>query len=65
MKRFVIFGNIEFIDGEALVHRVIYSDHKTPSEIDKLADVSGLDYVEPHYFDGRITFIKYHNEEES
>jgi hypothetical protein len=62
MKRFVIFGDIEFIDDEALVHRVIYSDHKTPDEIESLANTSGLDYLEPHYFDGRITFVKFHEE---
>lgn len=61
MKTFVIFGTIEFIDGDALVHSVQHADFVEERAIEQVAKLyDNCDYIEPHHFDGRITFMKYH-----
>ena len=62
MKTFVIFGDIEFIDEVALVHRVEHAGFYDDAELAETADKQSNDYVVPHYFDGQIVFVKYHKE---
>ena len=62
MRVFVILGVIEFIDGDALVHSVDHATHMFEGQVDSYALNLGLDYLMPHYFNGRITFMQYHKE---
>jgi hypothetical protein len=62
MRVFVIFGVIEFIDGDALVQSVDHATHMFEGQVDSYALNLGLDYLMPHYFDGEITFMQYHKE---
>lgn len=66
MKGFVVFGDIEFLDDDertALVHRVHHSGFYADEDIGPVADVHGGDWLAPHYYDGRITFMQYHKEQ--
>ena len=62
MKVFVIFGLIEFIGGDAYVrtteHSGFYSEDRAIDEARNL----DMDYIMPHYFDGRVIFNKLHEE---
>lgn len=66
MKQFVIFGDIEFIEDDehtALVHRVHHSGFYADEDIEPVADVHGGDWLAPHYYNGRITFMQFHKEQ--
>lgn len=65
MKRFVIFGDIEFFDDTslALVHRVISAEHIDDGDIEaRAAELHNCDFVVPHYSDYSIKFMQYHEE---
>ena len=65
MKAFVIFGDIEFIEDDehtALIHRVHNAGFYADGEIEAIAETNGGDWLAPHHYDGRITFMKYHKE---
>lgn len=62
MKRFVIFGMIEYIDNAALVHAVLSAHHMDDADIEPRAAELECDFIAPHYYDGKIMFIQYHEE---
>ena len=64
MKRFVIFGDIEFFDDDhALIHRVHSAEHIADADIAARAtELDNCDFVAPHYFDGVISFMKHQEE---
>ena len=64
MKRFVIFGDIEFLDSSlALVHRVISAEYIADGDIEaRAAELGNCDFVVPHYCDFTIKFMQYHEE---
>lgn len=64
MKRFVIFGDIEFLDDNtALVHNVKSAMFIEDADIEHRAtQLDNCDFIAPHYYDGKITFMQYHEE---
>ena len=63
MKRFVIFGDIEFLDDNtALVHNVKSTMFMEDADIEHRATLLSCDFIAPHYYDGKITFMQYHEE---
>ena len=62
MKVFVIFGVIEFIDGDAYVRTTEHSGFYTEDRVDAEARNLDMDYIVPHHFDGRIIFNKLQKE---
>ena len=64
MKRFVIFGDIEFLDDHnALVHTIFSAKFIEDADIEKeAADFGNCDFLVPQYYDGVVTFVKYHEE---
>jgi hypothetical protein len=62
MKKFVLVGDIEFIDGTAYVRRVAYGVNMNALALDILNGI-GKDYVIPHYFKGPIVFDQHRDEE--
>jgi len=60
--KFVLVGDIEFIDGTAYVRRVAYGAHIRDGDLSVL-DRLGHDYILPHYYKGRIVFDQYRDEE--
>jgi len=64
MKRFVIFGNIEFLNGhDALVHNIKSAELIEDADIESRAiALDNCDFLVPHYFDGVVTFVKYQEE---
>lgn len=66
MKQFVIFGDIEFIEDDehtALVHSVRHADFTEEAGIEQVAKLfDNADYLVPHYYNGRITFIQHHKD---
>ena len=64
MKRFVIFGDIEFFDAhEALVHNIKSAELIDDADIESRAiALDNCDFLVPHYFDGVVTFMQYHEE---
>ena len=64
MKRFVIFGDIEFLDAhEALVHTIKSAEHVADADIEARAmALDNCDFLVPHYYDGVVTFVKYQEE---
>ena len=64
MKRFVLFGDIEFLDdNHALVHNVKSAEHIEDADIETRAiQLDNCDFIALHYYDGRITFMQYHEE---
>jgi hypothetical protein len=62
MKLFVIFGDIFFTDDESVVHSVRHAGFFEEDDIEDEAEKWGGDWVTPHYYDGKITFTKYHKE---
>ena len=65
MKVFVIFGDIEFLDdyeNTALVRKTHSCAFMPEAEVEDHAIKQGWDYLTPHYFNGRITFMQYHKE---
>ena len=66
MKVFVILGYIEFLrDDEhtALVRSVENATFMDEDKVEDYAVKEGLDYLMPHYYNGRITFMQYHKEQ--
>lgn len=62
---FVIFGKMEFVEDNertALVHEVYHAGFYADEEIEKIAEEGGSDWVSPHHYDGRITFIQWDKE---
>ena len=65
MRVFVIFGDIEFLDdyeNTALVRKTHSCAFIEEESIEDYAVQHGFDYLTPHYFNGRITFMQYHKE---
>ena len=62
MKKFVLVGDIEFIDGTAYVRKVAYGVNMNALALDILNGI-GKDYVIPHYFRGPIVFDQFHEED--
>lgn len=62
MKVFAIFGTIEFIDGDAYVRTTEHSGMYWEDKVEESARLLDMDYIIPHYFNGRITFMQYHKE---
>jgi hypothetical protein len=62
MKVFVLVGDIEFIDDTAYVRRVAYGVNLSDKALHTL-DETGMDYILPHYYKGRIVFDQYHTED--
>jgi len=64
MKRFVIFGDIEFLyDNTALIHRVHTAEYIADGDIEaKAAELNNCDFVVPHYSDYSIKFMQYQEE---
>jgi hypothetical protein len=62
MKRFVIFGDIYFTDDVALVNSVKFSGFFEPDAIENEAEKYGGDWLEPHYYNGKVIFAKYQEE---
>lgn len=65
--KFVLVGDIEFIDGTAYVRRVAYGamlceEGDMAELIDELNSLR-MDYVMPHYYKGRIVFDQFHDED--
>ena len=60
--KFVLVGDIEFIDGTAYVRRVAYGAHIRDGDLSVL-DRLGHDYILPHYYKGRIVFDQYRDED--
>jgi hypothetical protein len=62
MKRFVIFGHIEHIGHTALIHAVFSAEHIADADIEAKAAELGCEFIAPHYYDGKIMFMQYHEE---
>jgi len=64
MKRFVIFGDIEFpTSHEALVHNTKSAEFIADADIEARAiALDNCDFIAPHYCSCRITFAQYHEE---
>ena len=65
MKVFAIFGDIEFLndyENTALIRKTHSSGFMDEDKVENHAIKNGLDYLTPHYHDGRITFMQYHKE---
>ena len=63
MKVFVMFGDMRIGDEEAVVHNIVHTEYIEESEIESRAlALGGADYLAPHYYDGKITFVKFHKE---
>jgi L-ascorbate metabolism protein UlaG (beta-lactamase superfamily) len=67
MKVFVIFGNIDFLQDDeytALVLETKTAGFMHEEDIERMAEREGYDYIVPHHYNGRITFVQYHEETE-
>jgi hypothetical protein len=64
MKRFVIFGDIEFpTSHEALVHNIKSAEYIEDADIEaRASELDNCDFLVPHYYDGVVTFVKYQEE---
>jgi hypothetical protein len=64
MKRFVIFGDIEFFaTHEALVHNIKSAEFIADADIEARAiELDNCDFIAPHYADYKIKFMQYHEE---
>jgi hypothetical protein len=62
MKVFVIFGNIDFVDGDAHVHTTEHAGFYDEVNIHRNAKDMDMNYLVPHHFAGRIIFTKYQKE---
>jgi hypothetical protein len=64
VKRFVIFGDIEFpTSHEALVHNIKSAEYIEDADIESRAiALDNCDFLVPHYYDGVVTFMQYHEE---
>jgi len=59
--KFVLIGDIEFIDGTAYVRKLKHALEVSDMALNMLDEV-GADYILPHYYKGRIVFDQYHDE---
>jgi hypothetical protein len=65
MKMFVMFGSMRIGDEEVVVHNIVHTEYIEESEIEGRAlALGGADYLAPHYYDGKITFTKFHKEKD-
>lgn len=62
MKVFVIFGVIEFIDRDAYVRKVEHAGFYDEDSFVQNARELDMDYLAPHYFEGRVIFNKFQQE---
>ena len=62
MMKFVLVGDMEFIDGTVYVRRIAYGVNLSDTALDTLDSLS-YDYVMPHYYKGRIVFDQFHKED--
>jgi hypothetical protein len=62
MMKFVLVGDMEFIDGTVYVRRIAYGAMLGEGAIEGLDSLS-YDYVMPHYYKGRIVFDQFHEED--
>jgi hypothetical protein len=62
MVKFVLVGDIEFIDGTAYVRKIAYGAMLDENIIGGL-DWTNFDYLMPHYFKGPIVFDQLHEED--
>jgi hypothetical protein len=62
MKVLILFGVIEFIDDEAIVHSVSDARFMDMDAAEAYAEETNLDWIAPHYCTHRITFIKFGKE---
>jgi hypothetical protein len=62
MNVLILFGVIEFIDDEAIVHSVSDAQFMSMEEADEHASYSLLDWIAPHYCGHRITFHQHAKE---
>lgn len=65
MKVFAIFGTIEFLHDDedtALVHNAQHAAFMDEEQVEQYARNTDCDYLMPHYYNGRITFMQYHTE---
>jgi hypothetical protein len=62
MMKFVLLGDIEFIDGTAYVRKLKHALEVSDWTLNVL-DEMGVEYLLPHYYEGRIVFDQYHKED--
>ena len=64
MKRFVIFGDIEFpTSHEALVHNIKSAEYIEDADIEaRAAELDNCDFIVPHYCSCRIAFVQHQEE---
>ena len=62
MKVLILFGVIEFIDDEAIVHSVSDARFMSMEDAEGYADTHNLDWIAPHYCKHRITFHQHTKE---
>lgn len=60
--KFVLIGDIEFIDGTAYVRKLKHALEVSDTALNVL-DELGADYILPHYYKGRIVFDQFHEED--
>ena len=65
MKMFVMFGSMRIGDEEVVVHNIMHTEYMEENDIERKAlALGGADYLAPHYYDGKITFTKFHKEKD-
>ena len=62
MMKFVLVGDMEFIDGTVYVRRIAYGVNLSDTALDILDSLS-YDYILPHYYKGPIVFDQFHDED--
>jgi hypothetical protein len=62
MNVLILFGVIEFIDDEAIVHSVSDARFMDMEDADEYAEEKNLDWIAPHYCTHRITFHQHQKE---
>ena len=60
--KFVLIGDIEFVDGTAYVRKVLYGARLNDLAIEGLDELRA-DYILPHYYKGPIVFDQFHDED--
>ena len=64
MKTFVMFGDMEFFGGGAIIHRVFHTEMMRVDDAEaKALELVGCDYLIPHHFDGALKFVQYQKEQ--
>lgn len=62
MKVLVLFGVIEFIDDEVIVHSVSDARFMDMDAAEAYAEEQNLDWIAPHYCKHRVTFHQHQKE---